>query len=252
MRLPVVGLVLVLLTAIGPSPVLAAGDDLVLGRLTQDQFRDLSTELGLGISAFQVGPAESLGMFLAVPHVGAGVEVTAVDINRERAYWRQAVRDGSAPSLLTVPKLHVNVGLPLGLELGGLYGDVPDSNIRLWGGEVKWAFVRGGAVWPAMAIRGAHTQLEGVDELDLTSTSADLSVSKGFGPVTPYLGAGRVWIEAEPRGVAAAPPASLGKVRPVADRLFAGVRLRLGFLSVVAEGSWSRVPAYSLRLDFSF
>ncbi|HEX7128268.1 MAG TPA: hypothetical protein VF406_21155 [Thermodesulfobacteriota bacterium] len=247
-----VALLLVVLAALGPRPALAGDDDLVIEGLTQDQFRDLSRDLGLAISAFQVAPAESLGMRLTVPHVDAGLEVTALDIDDDRDYWRRAIRDGSPPSFLVVPKLHVNIGLPLGLELGGLYGDVADSNIRLWGGEVKWAVIRGGAVWPAVALRGAHTELAGVDELDLTSTSIDLSASKGLGPVTPYLGIGRVWVEAEPQGAAAEPPAGLGEVRPTDDRLFAGARLRLGLLTVVAEGSWSRVPTYSVRLSLSF
>lgn len=260
MRLPslcpvpsvLVALCATLLVVGTPAPARAAGNDVIVQRLAQGQFRDLTTELGLGISAFQVQPAESLGMLVAVPHVDAGVELTAVNINQDRAYWRLAVRDGSAPSLLPLPKLHVNVGLPLGLEVGGLYSAVPDSNIRVWGAEAKWAVIRGGVVWPALAVRGAYTALAGVEELDLTTTSADVSVSKGFGPVTPYLGAGRIWIEAEPKGAAAAPPVSLTEARPVEDRLFAGVRLRLAFLSAVAESSWSRVPAYTLRVNFSF
>lgn len=241
-----------LLAISAPMLAHAAGNDVLVQRLAQEEFRDLAAELGIGISAFQTQPAESLGLFLAVPHFDAGVEMTTVNINQDRPYWRLAVRDGSAPSFLPLPRLHANVGLPFGLEVGGLYSSIPDSNVRVLGAEAKWAVIRGGVIWPALAVRGAYTTMTGVEEMDLTTTSADISVSKGVGPVTPYVGAGRIWIEAEPHGVAAAPPVSLTKVHPVEDRLFAGVRLRLVFLSAVAEASWSQVPAYTFRLNFSF
>lgn len=250
MRHFVLGLAAALLALCGPAPARAAGNDITVQSLAQGEFRDLATELGIGVSAFQARPAESLGLLVAVPHFDAGVEMTTVNINQDRPYWRLAVRDGSAPSFMPLPKLHANVGLPFGLEVGGLYSSIPDSNVRVLGAEAKWAFIRGGVVWPAVAVRGAYTTLSGVEELDLTTKSADLSVSKGVGPVTPYLGAGRVWIEAEPQGPAAA--VGLAEVHPVEDRVFAGVRLRLAFLSAVAETSWSRVPTYTLRLNVSF
>jgi hypothetical protein len=235
-----------------PAVARAAGNDLVVQGLVQDQFRDLVTELGVALSAVQAQPAESLGLFLAVPHFDVGAESTLVNINQDRPYWRLATHDGSAPSLLPLPKLHANVGLPFGFEVGGLYSSIPDSNIRLLGAEAKWAVVKGGVLWPAVAVRGAYTALGGVEELDLTTTSVDLSVSKGFAFVTPYLGAGRVWIDAEPKGAAAATPVNLKAVSSVEDRLFAGVRLRLAFLSAVAETTWARVPAYTLRFNVSF
>jgi hypothetical protein len=251
-RFALVALVATLLAVATPTRAAAADNDLILRNLAQGEFRDVATELGLGISAFQAQPAESLGMLLALPHFDAGVEVTAVNINQDRPYWRLAFRDGSAPSVLPLPKLHANVGLPLGLEVGGVYSTVPASNIGFWGAEAKWAFIRGGVLWPAVAVRGAYTALNGVDELDLSTKSVDVSVSKGFLLVTPYVGAGRVWIDAEPKGAAAATPASLESAHPVEDRVFGGVRLRIGLLSAVAEASVAKVPAYTLRLNVSF
>lgn len=247
-RLPLAAaFALALLAAVAPSPA-GAVDDLIVRGLAQDQFRDLTRELGVGLSSFQLRPAAPLGF----PHFDAGIEVTAVDIHEDRPFWRLAFADRNAPSLLPVPKVHVTAGLPLGIDLGGLYSAVPGSNIRLWGAEAKWSIIRGGLAWPALAVRGAYTSLDGVDELDLTTRSVDASISKGFGPVTPYVGGGRVWIEATPRGVAANPVLGLGKVQPAEDRVFAGLRLRLGLLSAVAEGSWSKVPAYTLRVNLSF
>jgi hypothetical protein len=243
-----VAFALAVLAAGAPSPARAVGDLIVRDLGQGGLFRDLTTELGIGLSSFQVAPAAPLGF----PRFDVGVEVTTVNINQDRLYWRLAFGDQNPPSVLPLPKLHATVGLPLGIDVGGIYSQVPGSNIRLWGAEVKWAVIRGGLVSPALAVRGAYTSLDGVDELDLTTRSVDASISKGLGPVTPYVGGGRVWIEAEPRGAAANPLLGLREVNPVADRVFAGLRLRLALLSAVAEASFSRVPAYTLRLNISF
>lgn len=226
-----------------------ANNDVSVRNLAQEEFRELSAEVGLAITPYQLRPAEGLGF----PGFDVGVEMTAVEINKNRSYWQGAVDDpGDLPSFLPVPKLHANVGLPLGIDLGGYFGAVPGSNIRLYGGDVKWAILRGGVVWPALAVRGAYTKLAGVDELDLDTKSLDASLSKGFGPLTPYVGAGRVWITAEPKEAAAAPPVSLEKETEQEDRVFVGLRFRALFISAVAEASFARVPAYTLRLNVSF
>ncbi len=228
-----------------PSP--ARAGDVFVRNLAQDQFRDLATEIGLAIAPYQLRPAAGLGF----PGFDVGGEMTVVDINRDRSYWRDAVTSsGSLPSLLPVPKAHANVGLPLGIDLGGYFGAVPGSNIRLYGGDVKWAVVRGGLIWPAVALRGAYTALDGVNELDLNTKALDASVSKGFGPITPYLGAGRIWIEAEPKGIAAT--AGLRKETEQEDRVFAGLRFSMLLVSATVEASFAKVPAYTLRLNVSF
>lgn len=227
----------------------ARADDVFVRDLAQAEFRELTREVGLAITPYQLRPAEGLGF----PGFDVGGEVTFLDINEKRSYWQSAVDDpDDLPSVLPVPKLHANVGLPLGLDLGGYFGAVPGSNIRLYGGEVKWAVLRGGVVWPAVAIRGAYTELDGVDELDLTTKALDASISKGFGPVTPYVGAGRVWIDAEPREAAAEPPVSLQKESAQEDRVFVGLRLSAFVFTAVAEASFANVPAYTLRLNVSF
>ncbi|HCW93214.1 MAG TPA: hypothetical protein DHM44_06005, partial [Flexistipes sinusarabici] len=41
---------------------------------------------------------------------------------------------------------------------------------------------------PALSIRGSFSKLEGVDELDITTQSGDILISKGFMMLTPYAG----------------------------------------------------------------
>lgn len=227
----------------------ARAEDIFVRDLAQNEFRELAREVGLAITPYQLRPAEGLGF----PGFDLGAEVTVLDINEKRTYWQDAVTNpGDLPSFVAVPKLHANVGLPLGIDLGAYFGAVPGSNVRLYGGEVKWAVIRGGVLWPAVALRGAYTELAGVDELDLNTKALDASVSKGLGPVTPYVGAGRVWMEAEPKGAAAAPPVSLQRETEQEDRVFVGVRLSAFFISAAAEASFAKVPAYTLRLNISF
>jgi len=146
--------------------------------LTQEQFKKLSTDIGLALSYIPLSPAEPLGTTL-LPGFDIGVEATVVNIDRSEPYWSLAGTD--IPSSLVFPKLHVQVGLPVvPIDFGYVYAKVPDSDIQLSGGEIKWAILRGSTLTPAIALRGAYTKLSGVNDLDLSTMGVDASISKGF------------------------------------------------------------------------
>ena len=84
---------------------------------------------------------------------------------------------------IAVPSLRFNLGLPFGVDVGAMAGAVPSTNVRLYGGELRWAFIKGSTTMPAIALRGSYTQLAGVDQLDFNTKGVDLSISKGFAPV---------------------------------------------------------------------
>ncbi len=208
--------------------------------LAQTQFKDLSKELGFGLSYFPMAPAESLGIL----GFDIGVEATAVDINENKGFWSIM---GDFPGMLPIPKLHVQKGLPFGIDLGAIYSQVPTTNISLWGGEVKWAFLKGGITMPAVAVRGTYTKLNGVDNLDLNTMGYDISISKGFLMFTPYAGVGQVKIESEPKNIPL-----LEKESITETKYFAGLKASLGFLNAVAEADFAEVPAYSLKVGVGF
>ena len=93
------------------------------------------------------------------------------------------------------------------------------------------------------------TRLTGVDQLDFSTRGADISISKGFGPLTPYAGVGRVWIKSEPRGSAS----SLSREKFSMSRGFIGVGLNLGGLNLNLEGDRTGdVNAWSIKTGFRF
>lgn len=206
----------------------------------QTEFQDLSEQLGLAIAYIPLAPAEPLGLL----GFDVGVEITAVKIDHNEAFWK-AVMPGTPPRYLPVPKLHAQKGLPFGIDIGLVYSKVPSSNIGMLGGELKWALLKGTLATPALAVRGSYTTLTGVDNLDIATYGADVSVSKGFAFITPYIGLGQVWIKSSSD--------ALGFDESLAaPKIFVGAKLSLMVLSLAAEADYSKVPSYSLRLSLSF
>lgn len=213
----------------------------------QDEFKKLSTDLGLSISYLPLAPAEPLGGGV-LPHVDIGVEATTIKIDRNETYWSNAASD--IPSVFIYPKLHVQLGLPVvPIDLGFVYSSVPDSDIKLTGGEIKWAILKGSTISPAIAIRGAYTKLDGIDVLDLSTMSLDLSISKGFLMLTPYAGIGQVWIKSEEKD----PNITLSKENISETKGYVGLKFSLlPVLNIVAEADFAKINMYTLRLNLHF
>lgn len=131
------------------------------------------------------------------------------------------------------------------------YTTVPDSDIKLVGYELKYAVLEGGVVMPAVAIRGAYTKLSGVDALDISTKSLDLSISKGLLIFTPYAGIGKVWITSEAHSTTV--PLSLAKEDISKTKIFVGSKIKVfPFVNLVVEGDFSNVKVYSARLNINF
>lgn len=226
------------------GPALAGSKNLELGAsFSEPQLENLTRQAGLAISYTPLAPAASLGLF----GFDIGVAVTAVRIDSNKDFWKDAFVE-KPPSYLIFPKIQVQKGLPLGLDVGLTYARMPGTNIGLVGGELKWAILKGTMATPALAVRGDYVQLVGVDDLDLQAYGADLSISKGFAFVTPYAGIGMVWIQAEEKSDSV----NLDKVSVSEPKGFVGVKVSLFVLSFVAEAGFSEVPSYSGRLNLSF
>lgn len=234
------------LALLGGTQAMARDISFVRG-ISQGNFRELSKEAGAAITYRNVAPTEPLG----ITGFDAGVEVSAINIQDESAYWNAAFGD-DAPSYLLLPKLRVRKGLPFGIDVGASYAYVPDSNIKLYGFEISKAILEGTAATPALGIRGTYTRLAGVDDLKLQTAGVDASISKGILFLTPYVGAGAVWIKSEARGNLQA-LSDLDSEKIWQPRVFGGIKISpLPILAVTAEAEYQVRPIYSLKVALDF
>jgi len=205
----------------------------------QDAFDTMAEDLVAGIDYKAVGPAEATGTL----GFGVGLVGTYVPVGDE---WKTVT--GSDFSGFGLVGLQVTKGLPLNLDLGAFYTTAPGSNVDVYGGEIRYAFLPGSTVAPAFAVRASYVTVSGIEDFDLDSKSVDVSLSKGVGPITPFIGAGYVKGAADPD-----PSTTLKKAEVDGGKYFIGVRLSLGLLEFTPQFSQiNGVTTYSARMGFSF
>jgi len=221
---------LVLLSVVaGFAQSASAANFTALGTIGQSNFRLLSEDFGSGLSYMPVTPAEPLG----ITGFDIGIEATSTDMSKSGTALKTATGGALDVTRIIVPKLHVAKGLPFGIDIAASITAVPSTDIRLIGGELRYAIIGGGIAYPAVAIRAAMTSMSGVPELDFNTKSLDVSISKGFLMFTPYIGAGQVWVTSTPKGTAAS---TLSEETFMQSKVFAGANLNLGLTNFALEG----------------
>jgi hypothetical protein len=238
--------------ALAASPVLAA-DITFSTSIAQDAFKNLSKEAGAAIGYRNMAPAAPLG----ITGFDIGVEASAISIDNNSSHWKSAFNN-DAPSYLVIPKIRARKGLPLGIDVGAMYSYVPGSNIKLYGAELSKSILEGSVATPAVGVRATYTKLAGVNDLGLQTYGIDASVSKGFPFLTPYAGAGMMWINSEAKGdlqtlATNSPSGPLAKESISVPRIFVGVVISpLPLLGITVEAEYAVRPIYSLKAAVSF
>jgi hypothetical protein len=235
------GLILAALLALAMS-AFASNDVNNLPALTQSQFQDLSSDLGAVVTFKQLEGAAPEGL----TGFDLGLDVSSTEVAHP-SVWDTAT-DSSDITNVPMARLRITKGLPLGFDIGGFYSYVPGSNIKVYGGQIRYAISDGSATTPAVGIRAAFSQLTGVEQLSFNTRSLDVSISKGLGPFTPYAGIGRLWVNSNPDMSTGLKDTSFGN-----SEVFVGLSMSFVVVQVALEAN--RIASnntYSLKLGFGF
>jgi len=224
-----------------PAVVSADNNFNNLSVLTQSQFSTLSENLAAATSYKALTPAESLGAI----GFDIGLSLSGTEIDDD--IFDLASQGGWDLSTLPVPRLHVQKGLPMNVDVGAFYTGVPNSDIKFWGAELKYAFVSGGIATPAVALRLTYSKMEGVDEIDLSNKGVELTISKGFAMLTPYAGVGRIYSDVEAVDVA-----TLDTEKPELNRVYVGLNINLGVNLVLEADKTGDYASYSAKVGIRF
>jgi len=219
----------------------------------QPIFDAFSEDLASALSYKALTPAEPLGGGITLVGFDIGLEVTATELAQSDV-WAKDILAGNDLSLLPLPKLHAHFGFPFGVDIGAVYVDTSPlgTNVKYLGGEVRYSFVSGNLAIPAVALRGTFTSLSGVDKLDFSTKSLELTISKGFLMLTPYAGIGNVWATSDP-DVQVNGTALLEKYSFSVTKWFVGLNLNLGLLNFAFEtDKTGEAQSYSGKLGFRF
>ena len=218
-----------------------ADDHITIPGLSQTDFNGISQDLGAVTSYKQMEGSASEG----ITGFDVGLNLGDTQVGHQTA-WEDATKKSSVSSV-PFADVHISKGLPFGFDIGGEYSTVPGSNISEYGIQGRYAILDGGIAEPAVGLRAAYTHLTGVDDLSFNTTSLDVSVSKGFGPVTPYAGVGEVW-------TSSTPDASTGLTKYSASNteVFAGLTFDLGVHLGLEYNHLAGNTTYTLKLGFGF
>ncbi len=211
-----------LVVALGAGSVQAADVNNV-SALSQANFKLLSEDLAAATSYKGLTPAEPLGI------IGFDIGIEMTDTSLENRAVFNTACSGCGESHLTIPKLHLHKGLPMGFDVGLMYASTSNTDISVTGLELRYANIEGGMAMPAVSTRFSWSQLDGIDELAVETMGLDVSISKGFAMFTPYAGVGQNWVESTPSGAAAT--AGLVAEDFTQTKYFVGLNLNLGLLN---------------------
>lgn len=233
------------------TPTVQAADLGGIELLDQQDFRLFSEDAASALSYKAVEPAEPLGW----AGFDIALEITATDM-KNAAAWVAAVSDGEIIDTIVIPRLHFHKGLPLGIDFGIAYSEIPGYDISTTGFEVSYAFLDGSTLMPALALRYTMSDVSGIDELDFSTQGLELTISKGFAMFTPYGGIGRVETDSTPKGIAAEPfPGGAGLVKEsfTVNKTYIGVNINVLVMDIGLE--WDKTGennSYTAKFGFRF
>jgi hypothetical protein len=139
--------------------------------------------------------------------------------------------------------VNVMKGLPGGFDIGAQLSKAIDGDFDAQGVELRYAILDGTFATPALGLSLSYDRAS-VGDYDYKGYGVDLTLSKGFANVTPYVGVGRLEGDVEFEGA---------KMDVKLNKLFAGVNINLLFADLlVAVNQLEDNTSYSVKLGFTF
>jgi hypothetical protein len=190
----------------------------------EGQFRDYAESMSAAQSyrALSSSPDGSAALALDI-----GFEIATTRLERDS--FLKPYTSKTSPNVLETPQVHIGTRHSDGWNAGAFYSSVPDSDIQIYGGEFGYLLTpHQQSALPSLSVRGTYSQMVGMDDLYVTSTGLELSVSKGFYAFTPYAGIGTTWLDGEYEldGYTS---------RLTQNKYFMGLQFKLGVFNLSAE-----------------
>jgi hypothetical protein len=217
--------------------------------LTQDQFKEFAGELGSILRFRQVGDTAPLGK----GNFDIGMQYAVTPIDDSKGAWNNTMSHPQADHYLgdsiAFPRIVGRYGVTDRVDVGAWGGVDPHSNYGMIGMDTKIALIQQGPTRPVtVSIRPSVTSLLGPAEVWVGNASLDLSVSRSFGSLSPYVGGATT----ASRAVERSPDVNLKPANATDSVGYAGVAYRWRPLLLSAEVEKGRLVSYAFRVGTRF
>lgn len=216
--------------------------------LTQDEFKEFTAQLGSVLRFRQLGDTTTLER----GSVELGVQFASPPIDDSKGPWNNVMSrptDHPLAASMSVPQVVARFGLSDRTDLGVWGGLGPHANYGLVGVDTKIALLKQGPARPvSVSIRPSITSLIWPSEVWVGTASVDLTVSRAFGRVSPYVGvAASTSLAVERSEHVALDPATAER-----SLAYAGLSYRWRALAVSGEVEKAAKVSYAFRIGTRF
>ena len=227
--------VVTLVATLHPARAGAQSSDITLRPgLTSEEFKEFTANLGSILRFRQLGDAATLGKRKG-------------DVSVQLA--NTSVEDPKGAPSLSFPQVVARVGVSDRVDIGAWGGFNANSNYGLVGFDTRIALLTQGPARPvSVSIRPSITSLVGPSDVWVASAGVDLSVSRAFGPVSPYVGVATTGSLAIERSK----DVDLDPATAERSLSYAGLSYRWRALSLAAEVEKGADVSYGFRIGTRF
>ena len=230
---------------------LAAGDLSFNPGITQEDFHTFSLLAAQAIFATPVEPPRAAGLL----SFDVGVAASAIKIDKNADFWRHSVSsDLITVNYLAVPRLVVSKGLA-GSTIAGSYARFSNTSAKVYGASYDFPVVNGNLARPTLAGRLSYATVRGLQQLDLRTWGLEFFFSKGIGPFTPYVAAGKMHSTSKasiPLPAGAPSPTLVLNDKSNLTRYTLGMRVSLTLPKLTVEATQADRRSYAAKISIGF